>query len=70
MISARITTLGLVKIKVSWKKGYDIKIFVYDVTNKILSRESNYIVDVIICNSSIPVRKVITVSILRVALVR
>ena len=48
MMSAILTTLGLLKLKVTWSKGYDAIIFVHDVTNKILSRNSNYIVDVVI----------------------
>ena len=32
---------------VFWNKGYNVMIFVQDVTNKILSREPNYIVDVV-----------------------
>ena len=39
-----MVTVGIVNIKVFQKKGYDIIVFVYDVTNKILSLESNYIV--------------------------
>ena len=34
MISATMATLGLIKIKVFWKKGYDIKISVYDVISE------------------------------------
>ena len=49
-------------------KGYDVIIPVDDVTNKILSRDSNYIVDVFIWskfgNSSISMAKVMTTSIL------
>ena len=41
MISAKITTLGLLEIKIFWSKGYDVIIFVHDVTNKILSRDSS-----------------------------
>ena len=48
MLSAKMATLGLVKIKIFRNRGYDIIIFVHDVTNKILSRESNYIIDVVI----------------------
>ena len=33
-------TLGLLKIKVIWNKGYDIITSVHDVTDKILSRET------------------------------
>ena len=35
MMSAKIATLGLLKIKVFWKKGYDVIISVYNVTNEI-----------------------------------
>ena len=49
-------------------KGYDVIIPVDNVTNKILSRDSNYIVDVFIWskfgNSSISMAKVMTTSIL------
>ena len=38
---------GLLKIVVFWNKGYDVIIPVHNVTNKILSRDSNYIVDVV-----------------------
>ena len=68
MMPAKITTPGLLKIKVFWNKGYDIIIFVYDVTNKILSRDSNYIIDVVMWpkfgNCSISMRKVIITLIL------
>ena len=46
-MSAKFATLGLLKIMVFWNKGYNVMIFVQDVTNKILSREPNYIVDVV-----------------------
>ena len=48
MISAKLATLGLLKIKFTWSKGYDVIIFALGVTNKILSRYLNYIVDVVI----------------------
>ena len=35
------------EIKVSRNKGYDVMIYVNDVTNKILSSDSSYIVDVV-----------------------
>ena len=41
MILAKMATLGLLKIKLFWNKGYDVILFVYDVTNKFLSHESN-----------------------------
>ena len=44
---AKIAIPGLLKITVLWNKGYDVIIPVHDVTNKILSRDSNYIVDVV-----------------------
>ena len=68
MMSAKMATPGLRKIKVFWKKGYDVIISVSDVTNKTLSRDSNYIVDVAMWpkfgNSSISMREVIITSIL------
>ena len=64
MMSAKMATSGLLKITVFWNKGYDVIIPVDDVTNKILSRDSNYIVDVFMWpkfgNSSIGMREVIT----------
>ena len=68
MMSAKMATPGLRKIKIFWKKGYDVIISVNDVTNKTLSRDSNYIVDVVMWpkfgNSSISMREVIITSIL------
>ena len=68
MMSAKMATPGLLKIMVFWNKGYDVITPVDDVTNKILSGVSNYIVDVFMWpkfgNYSISVRKVITISIL------
>ena len=46
LMSAKLVTLGLPKIKVFWKKRYDIIISFLDVTNKILLRDPNYIADV------------------------
>ena len=42
MMSAKVATPGLLKIKVFWNKGYYAIYSVYDVTNKILSHDSNY----------------------------
>ena len=47
MVSAKLDTLGHLKVKVFWNKGHDIINSVYDITNKILSRDSNSIVDVV-----------------------
>ena len=63
MMSAKFATIGLFKITVFWIKDYDITIPVYQVTSKILSRDSNYVVDIVkwpkfgVC--SIYMRKVI-----------
>ena len=65
MISAKIATLGLCKIKAFWNKGYD-EISVHDVTDKILSRDSNYVVDVVMWpkfgNYNVSMREVIIIS--------
>ena len=47
MMSAKMTTLDFLKIKVFRNKVYDVIVSVHDVTNKTLSRESNYTVDVV-----------------------
>ena len=47
MMSAKLTILGLLKIKVFGDKVYDVIISVHDVTKKISSRDSNYIADVV-----------------------
>ena len=68
MISAKMGTPGLLKITVFWNKGYDVIIHVDDFTNKILLRDSNYIVDVFMLpkfgNSSISMKEAITTPIL------
>ena len=46
MISAKMATPDVPKITVFRNKGYDVIIPVDDVTNKVLSRDSNYTVDV------------------------
>ena len=67
MISAKMATPGLLKAKVLWNKGYDVIIYVYDVTDKSLLCDLNYIVDVVLWpkfgNSSISMREVIMTSI-------
>ena len=68
MMSAKMTTPGLFKITAFWNKGYDVMITVEDVTKKISTRDSNYVVDLFMRskfgNSSISMREVITTSIL------
>ena len=39
MMSAKITTPGLLKIRVFLNKVYDVIVFVHDVTNKIVPRD-------------------------------
>ena len=61
MMPAKMDTLDL-KINVFWYKGYEVIISIQDVTNKSLSRDSNYIVDVVTLpkfgNCSITMREV------------
>ena len=68
MRSAKMATSGLLKIAVFWNKKYDVIISVDDVTNKILSHDWNYIVDVLMRpkfdDSSIGMREIITTLIL------
>ena len=45
IITVKLTIAGLLKIKLWWNKGFDVIVSVHDVTNKILSRDSNYIVN-------------------------
>ena len=61
LVSGNVATLGLLEIKVFWNKGYDIR-------NKILSRDSNYITDVVkwpkFGSSNIAMREVTITSVL------
>ena len=67
MTPAKMATPGLLKITVFWDKSYEVIIFVNDVSNKSLSCDSNYIVDVFLRpkfgNCSISMGEVITTSI-------
>ena len=62
-VSPKLANLSLFKRKVFWDKGYDVIISAHNVTNKILSHDLNYIVDVVMWpkfgNSSISVREII-----------
>ena len=62
MISAKMASPGLLKMKIFWNKGYDVMIYVDGITSKILSLDSHYIVDVVMWpnfgNSSISTREV------------
>ena len=68
IMSAKMATPGLLKIMVFWNKGYDVMISVHDVTNRILLRDSNYIVDAVMWpkfdKSNISMREVMIMSIL------
>ena len=68
MMWAKMVAPTLLKIKVFGNNGYYVVYSVYDATNKILSNDSNYIMDVVMWtnfgNSSICIREVITTSIL------
>ena len=69
MMSTKLVILGLLKTKVFWNKGHDVIFSVYDVTSKMLSRFSNYIVEVVLWpkfgNSNIFMGEVIIISILQ-----
>ena len=60
MMSAKLATPDFLNL--FWNKDYEVMIFVFDITNKILSRNSNSIVDLVMLpkfgNSSISMRKV------------
>ena len=47
IMSAKLAAPGPLKIKIFQSKDYNIIITGYDVTSKILSRDSNYIVQVV-----------------------
>ena len=47
MMSAKLVTPDLLKIKIIWNEGYDVIILDYNVPNKIWSRDSSYIADVV-----------------------
>ena len=68
IMSAKMATPGLLKIRVFWNEGYDVIISVHDVTNKILSCDLNYIIDAVMWpkfgNCTTSIRKVIITSIL------
>ena len=67
-MSAKLTTLDVLKIKVFWNKDYGVMISVHNITNKTLSRDSNDIISVVMwpkfVNSSIYMREVVIISIL------
>ena len=68
MMWAQLATPALIGIKIFQNKGYKVIILAYKVTNKNLSRDANYILDVVMWekfgNSSISMREVIITSML------
>ena len=68
MMSAKMATLDLFKMRIFWNKGYYVIYSVYEVTDRISSHNPNYIVDVVMWpkfgNSSICIREIIITSIL------
>ena len=62
MMSAKLATVDLLKIKTFWCKGYDVIICVCGATKRLSSRDWNHIVMVIMWpkfgNSSITTREV------------
>ena len=68
MMSTKMATVGLLKTKLFLNNSHDVIFYNYDVTNKIVSSKSNYIVDVSMWpkfgNSCISMREVIITSIL------
>ena len=69
MVSAKLVTIAILKITAFWSRGFDVKIFVHDVTNKILLFHSNYIVLMVISpkfgNARISMIEVILTSIFK-----
>ena len=67
MTSVKMASPALLKIKIFSNKVYYAIYSVYDVTNKVLSHDSNYIIDVAMGpkfgNSNICIREVIITSI-------
>ena len=67
MMSVKLATLSHLEIKVFWNKGYDVIVSVHEVANKILSHDSDFIVDVVMwqkfANSSISMWEVIITTI-------
>ena len=48
MMSAKLATLGLLKMKAFWDKVHGVIVYVHDATKRILSHESNHIVNMVI----------------------
>ena len=68
IMSAKMTAQGILKTTIFWNKGYYVINHVHDITDKILSLDSDYIVDVTnwpkFGNYSISMKEIIIISIL------
>ena len=64
IMSGKMARLGLLKLNVFCKKNYDVIISVHGITTKILPRDSNYIVYVVMRPKFGDVREVIVTTIL------
>ena len=68
MMSEKMATPGVLKLKIFWNKGYEVIDFVHDVTTEFLSCDYIYIADVVMWpkfgNCNISIKKVIMTSIL------
>ena len=47
MMSAKLETLGHLKMKVLRNEGYDVILFTNEISNKVLSRDSDHIVNAV-----------------------
>ena len=64
MMSAKLATLVLLKVKVFWNKGYDVRNSAHGIINKFLSHDSNYAQNVVMWPKfgSISMREIIITS--------
>ena len=62
MMSAKMATAGLLKVKVFWNKGYDIIVSAHDVTSKILSHDWYVVMWPKFGNSNTSMREIIITS--------
>ena len=69
-MSPKMASPGLLKIAVFWNKGYNVIIYVHDITNKISLLDSNDIVDWVMWrkfgNSNISMREVHNLNFIRI----
>ena len=47
IISAKLVAVGFLQTNLFWNEDYDFKVTVHDVNKKPLSRDSNYIADMV-----------------------